>query len=621
MRKDFEAIVIGGGHAGIEAAAALARKGHRTLIMTTSLNAIGFMPCNPNIGGTAKGHIVKEVDALGGIMGYIADKATIQTRMLNLGNGAAVHSLRNQVDKDRYHALMKAELEKMKNLSVLEAEAVELVTEDGIVKGVKTAVGDYYTASAVVLCTGVYLKSRIITGEYIKESGPSGYAGAYKFSDSLLKAGLPLRRFKTGTPMRVRSDTVDYSVMTPQYGDEGIYPFSELTDGKVRNDAVCFLTYTNEKTHEIILQNLDRSPLFNGEIKGTGPRYCPSIEDKIVKFRDKDRHQIFIEPEAADGGEMYVQGLSTSLPFDVQEKMIATVPGLEKAEIMRYGYAIEYDCLKTEVLLPTLAVKGIKGLFAAGQINGSSGYEEAAGQGLVAGVNAALFLENAEPFVLRRDEAYIGVLIDDLVNKGTEEPYRMMTSRAEYRLLLRQDNADFRLTEKGRKIGLVDDIRYEKFLAKKAEKERIFELLKKRYSPENCRRAFEKRNEPLPKSGISGEEILRRSTLDIAVLTEIDPSFKEIDPFLLAQAETEIKYAGYIKKQEQSIKEMRKMESRILGENFDYSAVEGLRIEARQKLSAVRPLDLAQAARISGVNPADVVVLMVHLQKHGKKND
>lgn len=621
MRKDFEAIVIGGGHAGIEAAAALARKGHRTLIMTTSLNAIGFMPCNPNIGGTAKGHIVKEVDALGGIMGYIADKATIQTRMLNLGNGAAVHSLRNQVDKDRYHALMKAELEKMKNLSVLEAEAVELVTDEGRVKGIKTAIGDYYTASAVVLCTGVYLKSRIITGEYIKESGPSGYAGAYKFSDSLLKAGLPLRRFKTGTPMRVRSDTVDYSVMTPQYGDEGIYPFSELTDGKVRNDAVCFLTYTNEKTHEIILQNLDRSPLFNGEIKGTGPRYCPSIEDKIVKFRDKDRHQIFIEPEAADGGEMYVQGLSTSLPFDVQEKMIATVPGLEKAEIMRYGYAIEYDCLKTEVLLPTLAVKGIKGLFAAGQINGSSGYEEAAGQGLVAGVNAALFLENAEPFVLRRDEAYIGVLIDDLVNKGTEEPYRMMTSRAEYRLLLRQDNADFRLTEKGRKIGLVDDIRYEKFLAKKAEKERIFELLKKRYSPENCREAFEKRNEPLPKSGISGEEILRRSTLDIAVLTEVDPSFKEVDPFLLAQAETEIKYAGYIKKQEQSIKEMRKMESRILGENFDYSTVEGLRIEARQKLSAVRPLDLAQAARISGVNPADVVVLMVHLQKHGKKND
>lgn len=615
MEKTYEAIVIGGGHAGIEAATALAKKSHKTLLTTISLNAIGFMPCNPNIGGTAKGHIVKEIDALGGIMGEVADEATIQTRMLNLGNGAAVHSLRNQVDKDVYHRIMKKRLERQKNLSILEAEVVELLIFDGEVGGIKTALGDVYRAKIVVLCTGVYLNSRIIIGDYTKKTGPSGYAAAEKLTDSLIKAGLPIRRFKTGTPMRVKSDSVDYSKTTPQYGDKDIYTFSEITDGKVKNDAVCYLTYTNENTHKIILDNLDRSPLYNGVIKGVGPRYCPSIEDKIVRFKDKERHQVFIEPESGDGGEMYIQGLSTSLPYDVQEQMIKTVSGLENAEIMRYGYAIEYDCLNNDVLLPTLAVKNIKGLYAAGQINGSSGYEEAAGQGLIAGINAALYLEGGESFILRRDEAYIGVLIDDLVTKGTGEPYRMMTSRAEYRLLLRQDNADFRLTEKGKKIGLVDENRYNRFLLKKRKKEELKEQLNRRFSPEQCAEAFSKREEPLPKSGISAREILRRSTLDCAVLKEIDGYFEGVDSFLLQQLETEIKYEGYLKKQEQSIREMRKMESKELGENFDYDKVDGLRIEARQRLTAVKPADLAQAARISGVNPADIVVLMVHLQK------
>lgn len=618
MKKEFEAIVIGGGHAGIEAACALARKGHETLLTTISLNAIGFMPCNPNVGGTAKGHIVKEVDALGGVMGLIADQATIQTRMLNLGNGAAVHSLRNQVDKDRYHILMKRYLETVENLSVLEAEIVELLVADGKIIGVKTALGDVYSAKAVVLCTGVYLDSRIIIGDWTKSCGPAGYARSEGLSDCLKKLGLPMRRFKTGTPMRVKKSTVDFSKTEPQYGDKGIYTFSELTEEKVKNDAVCYLTYTTEKTHEIILNNLDRSPLYNGEIQGTGPRYCPSIETKVVRFSDKDRHQIFIEPESEDGEEMYVQGLSTSLPYDVQEQMLRSIPALENAEIMRYGYAIEYDCLNCEVLLPNLAVRGIDGLYSAGQMNGSSGYEEAAGQGLIAGANAALYLENAEPFVLRRDQAYIGVLIDDLVTKGTEEPYRMMTSRAEYRLLLRQDNADFRLTEIGKKIGLVDEKRYQKFLEKKNEIERIGKELDRRYSPEQCENAFVRAGEPLPKGGISAREILRRSTLDKLTLCEIDGFFLTVDPFLLDSLETEVKYEGYLKKQERSIKEMRKMEEKKLGPDFDYDAVDGLRLEAKEKLKSVRPFDLAQASRISGVNPADVVVLMVHLSKEKK---
>lgn len=619
MRKDFDAVVIGGGHAGIEASLALARTGHETLLITLSINAIGFMPCNPNVGGTAKGHIVKEIDALGGEMGVIADMATIQTRMLNLGNGVAVHSLRNQVDKDEYHRLMKNVLIRQEKLRILEGEVEEILFDGKKVVGIKTALGDVYSTKSVVICTGVYLKSRIIIGDYIKECGPQGYLRAEKLTDSLIKAGLPIRRFKTGTPMRVKRSSVDFSKTTPQYGDNDIYPFSEMTENKVRNDAVCYLTYTNPETHKIILDNIDRSPLYNGEIKSAGPRYCPSIETKIVRFKDKDRHQIFIEPEGEDNDEMYVQGLSTSLPFDVQEKMLHSIEGLENAEIIRYGYAIEYDCLDCGCLHPTLAVKEYEGLYAAGQINGSSGYEEAAGQGLMAGINCALYLDGKEPYIMRRDVGYIGVLIDDLCTKGTEEPYRMMTSRAEYRLLLRQDNADFRLTEKGREIGLVSDERYEKFLKKKEEKERLKKELERRYSPEKCKEAFEKRNEPLPKSGISAKEILRRSTLDLGVLEEIDGYFSTQNTFLLRQLETEIKYEGYLKKQEQSIKEMHKMEERILGENFDYDAVDGLRLEARQKLKQIKPLTLSQASRISGVNPADIVVLMVHIQKNGKR--
>ena len=619
MRKDFDAVVIGGGHAGIEASLALARTGHETLLITLSINALGFMPCNPNVGGTAKGHIVKEIDALGGEMGVIADMATIQTRMLNLGNGVAVHSLRNQVDKDEYHRLMKNVLIRQEKLRILEGEVEEILFDEKKVVGIKTALGDVYSTKSVVICTGVYLKSRIIIGDYIKECGPQGYLRAEKLTDSLIKAGLPIRRFKTGTPMRVKRSSVDFSKTTPQYGDNDIYPFSEMTENKVRNDAVCYLTYTNPETHKIILDNIDRSPLYNGEIKSAGPRYCPSIETKIVRFKDKDRHQIFIEPEGEDNDEMYVQGLSTSLPFDVQEKMLHSIEGLENAEIIRYGYAIEYDCLDCGCLHPTLAVKEYEGLYAAGQINGSSGYEEAAGQGLMAGINCALYLDGKEPYIMRRDVGYIGVLIDDLCTKGTEEPYRMMTSRAEYRLLLRQDNADFRLTEKGREIGLVSDERYEKFLKKKEEKERLKKELERRYSPEKCKEAFEKRNEPLPKSGISAKEILRRSTLDLGALEEIDGYFSTQNTFLLRQLETEIKYEGYLKKQEQSIKEMHKMEERILGENFDYDAVDGLRLEARQKLKQIKPLTLSQASRISGVNPADIVVLMVHIQKNGKR--
>ena len=611
--KQYDAIVIGGGHAGIESAFALSKKGHKTLLISLTLNALGFMPCNPNVGGTAKGHIVKEVDALGGQMGIVADMATIQTRMLNLGNGAAVHSLRNQVDKDKYHRIMKGRLEKQPNLDILEGEATDVLAKDGKVTGVKTELGDVYGARAVVIATGVYLKSRIIIGDFSKDCGPAGYRNAEKFSESLKALGLPLRRFKTGTPMRVLKSSLDFSKMTVQKGDEGIYPFSELTDYKVQNDEYCYLTYTNPQTHKIIMDNLDRSPLYNGEITGVGPRYCPSIETKVVRFKEKERHQIFIEPEGSDTDEMYVQGLSTSLPFDVQEQMVHSVAGMENAKIMRYGYAIEYDCLDPKALKPTLEIKGIEGLYSAGQMNGSSGYEEAAGQGIIAGINAALYLEGREQIVLTRDTSYIGVLIDDLVTKGTEEPYRMMTSRAEYRLNLRQDNADMRLTELGREIGLVDKERYALFVEKKKKKDELTERLKKRYPKSTIQDTFNAKNEPIPENGISGKEILKRSTMTYLDLIAIDPVFAG-DAFLLSQIETELKYEGYLKKQEQEIKEMRKMEKRLLPDDLDYDKVESLRLEAREKLKEVRPVNLAQASRISGVNPADIVVLLVYLE-------
>lgn len=615
--KEYEAIVVGGGHAGIESAFALAKKGHKTLLMSLTLNALGFMPCNPNVGGTGKGHIVREVDALGGQMGRVADMATLQTRMLNLGNGAAVHSLRNQIDKDKYHRLMKNRIERQENLDVLEGEAAEILTEDGKVTGIRTTLGDVYACRAVVLTTGVYLDSRIIIGDYSEQCGPAGYRRSTYLSSALKKMGLPMRRFKTGTPMRVLASSVDFDKMIVQKGDENIYPFSLMTEEKVRNVRDCYLTYTNAETHKIILDNLDRSPLYNGSITSTGPRYCPSIETKVVRFANHDRHQIFIEPEGEDTDEMYVQGLSTSLPFDVQERMLHSVVGLENAKIMRYGYAIEYDCLDPLALLPTLAVKNYAGLYAAGQINGSSGYEEAAGQGILAGINAGLFLEGRDPLVLTRDNSYIGVMVDDLVTKGTEEPYRMMTSRAEYRLQLRQDNADERLTEIGRQIGLVDDERYERYQKMQAEKERIYAKLKSvRYKKDQIASVMESKGETVPASGIGAEEFLKRTPLTVEDLIAVDPSFKDEDPFLLRRIETEIKYEGYLVKLQREIKEMQKMEKKKLPADLDYNEVDGLRIEARQRLNDVKPLSLAQASRISGVNPADIVVLMIWLQKN-----
>ncbi len=615
MKKSYDAIVIGAGHAGVEAAHALASMGKSTLLTTLSLEAVAFMACNPNIGGTAKGHLVKEVDALGGVMGEIADKATLQTRMLNLGNGPAVHSLRAQVDKNLYHRLMKERMETTENLAILEAEITEILVEDGAVTGVKTAYGDAYKARAVVIASGVYLNSRIITGNYSRATGPAGFMRSEGLTDNLIKLGLDIRRFKTGTPPRLLSSSIDYDKMEIQRGDVGLPTFSMLTEGGIRNDKVCYLTYTNVATHEIILSNLDRAPMYNGEITSTGPRYCPSIETKVVRFADKERHQIFIEPEGADTEEMYAQGLSTSLPYDIQEQMVHSVVGLENAVITRYGYAIEYDCLNPLELNSALQIKKIKGLYAGGQINGSSGYEEAAAQGLVAGVNAALYLDGKEPFTLRRDEAYVGVLIDDLVTKGTEEPYRMMTSRAEYRLHLRQDNADIRLTEKGRELGLVKEERYTKYQDKVAQIEEIRTKLKTRYRTEEVKEAFEKIGESLPQGSISGEDVLKRGKATKETLIEIDASYLDFSPEALSYVAVELKYEGYLKKEEGAIKEARRMEEKKMPESIDYNEVEGLRLEARQKLNDRRPLTLAQASRISGVTPADVTVLILHLRK------
>ena len=618
MIKSYDAIVIGAGHAGVEAAHALATMGKRTLLTTLSLEAVSFMACNPNIGGTAKGHLVKEVDALGGIMGEIADKATIQTRMLNLGNGPAVHSLRAQVDKNLFHRLMKEKMETTKNLAILEAEVVDILVENGEVKGIVTAMGDKYEAKAVVMASGVYLNSRIITGSYSRNTGPAGFMRSEGLTENLIRLGLDIRRFKTGTPPRLLSSSIDYDKMEVQRGDEGLPTFSMLTEGEVRNDKVCYLTYTNTDTHDIILGNLDRAPMYNGEISGTGPRYCPSIETKVVRFADKERHQIFIEPEGIDTEEMYAQGLSTSLPYDIQEQMVHSVRGLENAVITRYGYAIEYDCINPLELNSALGIKKIKGLYSAGQINGSSGYEEAAAQGLIAGINASRYIDKLEPFTLRRDQAYIGVLIDDLVTKGTEEPYRMMTSRAEYRLHLRQDNSDMRLTEIGKELGLVTEERYSKFQEKVSQINEIKEKLKTRYKTDEVRIAFEKIGESLPQGSISGEDILRRGKATKDTLIEIDESYLDYTPEALSFVAVELKYEGYLKKEESAIKEARRMEEKKLPQNIDYNEVEGLRLEARQKLNDHKPMSLAQASRISGVTPADVTVLILHLRKLGQ---
>ena len=616
--EGFRAVVVGAGHAGCEAALALARTGIRTLMLTLNLDSIAFMACNPSIGGTAKGHLVREIDALGGEMGINADKTAMQIRMLNSGKGAAVQSLRAQQDKHAYHAAMKKTLESTENLVLRQSEAAEILTENGRVCGVKTTFGEIIPCEAVVLATGVYLKGAVIAGEFKQSSGPNGFAPANELTENLIDLGFAVRRFKTGTPARVDGRTIDYSKCEIQEGETDIYPFSYLSDGVPQKQAPCYLTYTNEKTHEIIRANLHRSPLYAGVIKGTGPRYCPSIEDKVVRFADKERHQIFLEPESAGSHEVYVQGMSSSLPHDVQRAMYRTVPGLENVEIMRYAYAIEYDCIDTLDVYPTLEFKKIEGIYTAGQINGTSGYEEAAAQGLIAGLNASLKLRGKEPLILRRDEAYIGVLIDDLVTKGTNEPYRMMTSRAEHRIHLRQDNADLRLTEKGYAAGLVTEERYARYLQRKEAIARIAEKLNERVSPTRCTDFLTAHGFSAPNGGVSYADMLRRGI----PAEDIGKEFGALKGERRADAETaiiDIKYEGYLKRGLEQIEKAKKLEDKKLPPDIDYEKIEGLRLEARQKLNKIRPENLGQAGRISGVNPADIAVLMVYLSISQKK--
>lgn len=621
-QREFDVIVVGAGHAGCEAALASARLGNNTLCLAISLDGVANMACNPSVGGTSKGHLVREIDALGGQMGINTDKTSIQMKMLNLSKGPAVHSLRAQSDKKDYHVEMKATLEQTDNLLLKQDEAVSVIVENNQIKGVTTSIGFTYYAKAVILCTGVYLKSKIIIGEYSKDQGPSGLAGADELTGSLLENGIEIARFKTGTPARVDLRTLDLSVMEIQEGVDSVYNFSFTDVDNQRPQSPCYLTWTNEETHKIIKDNLHRSPLYCGDIEGTGPRYCPSIEDKVVRFADKKRHQVFIEPESQGTYEMYVQGMSTSLPIDVQIAMLRTIEGMENVEIMRAGYAIEYDCINPTQLDASLMFKHIKGLFAAGQINGSSGYEEAGAQGLIAGINASHYIKKKEPLILSRSDAYVGVLIDDLVTKGTNEPYRMMTSRAEHRLLLRQDNADLRLTQIGYEIGLASKERFELMIKKKKEVEEIIEILsKKNYSPISLEALFNDCGETVPSHSISAKDALKRVHITIDQLVEhnlFDKSDYMKDS--LYQAQIQIKYEGYINRQLLQVNKQKRMENFRL-DNIDYLSLKGLRQEAAQKLNDIKPKNVGQASRISGVSPADIGVLLIYLEKDRQSNE
>lgn len=618
--KRFDAIVIGAGHAGCEAALALARMGNKTLLLTISLDAVAFLACNPSIGGTAKGQLVSEVDALGGEMGVNADKTAIQIRMLNRGKGPAVQSLRAQADKNAYHTEMKKTLENEPNLLLRQGEVVD-IRLSGEDKIITTNVGLEYVAKAVVFATGVYLESQIIIGKTVEKTGPNGFKNSHGLSKSLENLGLTMFRFKTGTPVRIHSRSVDFSQMEEQKGDEEISTFSYLTEKPIQNKASCYLTYTTAKTHDIIRKNIDKAPALSGEIVGVGPRYCPSIETKVVRFADKERHQLFLEPETLDTKEMYLQGFSTSMPSYIQKDMVESVIGLQNAEIMRDAYAIEYDCIDATELNPTLEYKKIKGLFFAGQINGTSGYEEAAAQGIIAGINASQYLKGKEMIVLKRSDAYIGVLIDDIVTKGTNEPYRMMTSRAEYRLLLRQDNADMRLTEIGRKVGLVSDERYQKFLEKKEKIRKIEEKLQEKVKiTEKTTKFYEENGESVPKESVTYREMLKRTNIDIFKIRDYFDILKEYDYSLLEKVNIQIKYEGYLKQQEEDVARALANENIPIPNDFDYASVKGIRAETIEKLSKIRPLNIGQASRVSGVSPADISVLSILVKKAQKED-